>query len=295
MSTSWSNLYLGWSAGMTDYISQHISNYSKIQNCLDYLYSLVGGARAILDVPLGLQEIFDRNGIIGKASYQPPSGVIGTSLTVPLGAAWMNKTFLYKSTSSVISLAGMTPDTYYITLDGAGNPSVSAILGATTIWQFDWDGSNTISNVELYSGVAILFDGDDYADSLTSAYWNKTFTSIADRLEDIEHYLGKAVQIPTPANTINIDVSLGSHIRVLLDRATTTFNFSGGYDGQKILLELIQDNNGGRAIAFGASAKDGTDFGFPVPLSAANKRDFVGFVFSADSGKYHYVSLARGY
>jgi hypothetical protein len=295
MSTSWSNLYLGWSAGMTDYISQHISNYSKIQNCLDYLYSLVGGARAILDVPLGLQEIFDRDGIIGQASYQPPSGVIGTSLTVPLGAAWMNKTFLYKSTSTVISLAGMTAGTYYIVLDGIGNPSVSDSIGTTTIWQFDWNGSNTVSGVELYSGVSILFDGDDYADSLTSAYWNKTFTSIADRLEDIEHYLGKAVQIPTPADTININWSLGSHIRVTLNRATTTFNFSGAYDGQKCTMELIQDEVGGREVAFGGNVKDGTDFTFPIPLSAADKRDFVGFVYSTNSGFFNYVSLARGY
>ena len=71
MSTSWSSLYLEFSNGMTDYIARHIANYSRVQACLDYLYSISGSALAILDVPRGLQEIFDRNGIIGKASYKP--------------------------------------------------------------------------------------------------------------------------------------------------------------------------------------------------------------------------------
>ena len=46
-----------------------------------------------------------------------------------------------------------------------------------------------VSNVTLYSGVAVLFDGADYADALTSAQLGLTFQSLADRLEEIESRL----------------------------------------------------------------------------------------------------------
>lgn len=292
--SSWSNLYLGWATGMTDYIAQHIANYSRIEYCLDYLYGLTGGGNINVNVPLGLQQIFDRNGIIGKASYQPPSGNHGTSITIPAGAAYLNATFYVKATSTAISMVGQSSGTFYVNLDAAGNPTIGTYAN-NCIWQFSWNGSNTVSNVALYSGVSILLDGDDYNDMLTSAYWGTTYQSVADRFEDIEKFLNKAVQTPTSADTINVNVALGSHIRILLDRATTTINFSGGYDGQKILLELLQDNSGGRLVSFGTMCADGVDFVFPIPFSGANLRDFVGFVYSAGNSKYNYVSLARGY
>ena len=60
-----------------------------------------------------------------------------------------------------------------------------------TIRQFHWDsGSHMVSSKALYQGISILFDGDDYADCLDSAARNKTFTKLADRLEEIEQLLG---------------------------------------------------------------------------------------------------------
>jgi hypothetical protein len=296
MTTSWSSLFLTWEAGMTDYIAQHLSNYSRIQTCLDYLYALTGQGRAILDVPNGLQQIFDRNGVIGVASYQPPSGNHGSSITVPAGAAWLNSTFYYKSTSTVISMSGMTTGTYYVNLDSGGTPSISA-SATNPVWQFSWNGSNTVSSVALYSGRSVLFDGDDYHNQLISSYWSTTYTSVADRLANIEYYLGKAVQAKTSATSVAIDWSLGSHARVTLDRATTTFTFSGAYDGQKCTLEIVQDAVGGRGIDFGGvNIVDGLDFSFPIPISQdAEVRDLIGFMYLGSTSKYHYVSLARGY
>ena len=143
--------------------------------------------------------------------------------------------------------------------------------------------------------MAILFDGDEYADCLTSTARAKTFTQLATRLEEIEVLLSKTVQTPAAADTVNINWALGGIARVALNRATTTFAFSGAYDGQKCVLELVQDAEGGREIAFGAETLPGTDFTFPVPLSGAVKRDFLGFIYSAGNSKYNYVSLARGY
>ena len=104
------------------------------------------------------------------------------------------------------------------------------------------------------------------------------------------------VQTLDSADTINVDWSLGSTIRVALDRDLTTFAFTGGYDGQKCVLELLQDPVGGRHIALGDEVLAGTDLTFPLFLSAgAGLRDYLGFFYHAPSGTYRYVSLARGY
>ena len=69
-------------------------------------------------------------------------------------------------------------------LDASGNPVVGNSVQVDTIWQFEWNSStHVVSAKALYAGVSILFDGDDYADQLTSAARNKSFTKVADRLE----------------------------------------------------------------------------------------------------------------
>ena len=124
---------------------------------------------------------------------------------------------------------------------------------------------------------------------------SKSFTKVATRLEEIEVLLGKSIQTPASANFIAINWALGGTARVLLDRATTTFAFSGAYDGQRLVLELTQDGVGGRGVAFGAEVVAGIDFSIPIPLSGIGKTDLLGFIYKASTGKYRYSSLARGY
>ena len=77
-------------------------------------------------------------------------------------------------------------------LDASGNPAISNSVQVDTIWQFEWNSStHVVSAKALYAGVSILFDGDDYADQLTSAARNKSFTKVADRLEEIEQLLAE--------------------------------------------------------------------------------------------------------
>lgn len=192
MTTSWASLYLDFANGMDDYIARHIANYSRIQTCLDYLNAVAGGGAALLDVPSGLQQIFDRNGIIGRESYEITNATLGSpyNLVIPGGAAWINSVFYSKETSTTIAMGGFATGTYYVNLDGAGNPSVSASTSGATIWQFSWNqGSHVISAAAIYSGIAVLFDGDDYNDCLSSEVFEETFTSLADRLEYIETIL----------------------------------------------------------------------------------------------------------
>ncbi|MHB9075243.1 MAG: hypothetical protein ACYC6G_17185 [Desulfobaccales bacterium] len=285
---------------MVDYIQALNENADVLEAIVNEILPQLTGQSGSISVPSGLQEIFDRRGLIGADSYDFSTGTLSGpdyNLGVAAGAYWNSGTFLRRSTSLNLSLAGKATGTYYLNLDGAGNPLVSSSPDATTTRQFAWDASShAVSNKTLYTGVAILFDGDDYADMLTSAARSKSFSKVADRLEEIEALLARMVQTPTPADTIAINWALGSQVRVLLNRAITTFAFSGGYDGQKCVLELIQDSQGGRAAAFGAEVGTGIDLTLPVPLSqAANKRDFLGFIYSAGNLKFDYVSLSRGF
>ena len=268
-------LFKDFTYGMLDYIARHNSNYTQIETSLNEIMGQLTGQSGGLAVPLGLQEIFDRRGLIGSSSYDFTA--LGGVLTVQPGAYFNAGNFYRKAVVSSLTLVGKGAGTYYINLDAAGNPLISASADATTTRQLSWNGTDTVSAKALYAGVAILFDGDEYADCLTSTARAKTFTQLATRLEEIEVLLSKTVQTPAAADTVNINWALGGIARVVLNRATTTFAFSGAYDGQKCVLELVQDAEGGREIAFGAETLPGIDFTFPVPLSAADKRDFLGF------------------
>jgi len=297
------SLFKAFVQGMTDYIVKHNANYTLVETNLNYLLGMVTGQMGgDFAVPPGLKEIFDRQGLIGIGSYDFSEGTLtgpSYNLAFAAGAYWSGATGNFRSMAAAIdvSMAGQDSDTYYVYLDASGYPAVSTSVQTDTIWQFEWNsGTHVVSAKALYAGVGILFDGDDYADQLTSAARSKSFTKVADRLEEIEVLLGKNVQTPASANTINVDWSLGSVVRVLLDRATTTFAFSGAYDGQKCVLELTQDGVGGRAIAFGAEVVEGTDFTLPAPLSTdPDKIDFLGLFYNDTTGKYYYTSLARGY
>jgi hypothetical protein len=299
MTTTYVTLFKAFVIQMVDYIDRHNANYSAIESALNDLYGKVllatGGQ---LQVPDGLAEIFDRRGLIGIGSYDFNEGALpgpNYNFTVAAGAYYNGGYFYHKASTTVLSMAGKANGTYYLNLDLLGNPILATTADQTTTRQFSWDGSQ-ISAKALYTGVNVLFDGNDYADCLTSAARSKNFTKVADRLEEIEVLLGKTVQTPASADTITIDWSKGSHACITLDRATTNIHMTGAYDGQKCTLELIQDATGGRQVAFGAMVQPGTDFTLPAPLSSGpNKRDFLGLFYSAGNDKYHYVSLSRGY
>ena len=289
-------LFKEFVAQMTDYMSRHNGNYAEIEATLNQLLSLVTGQLSgSWQVPDGLKQIFDRNGIIGVGSFNVT--VRNPWVYVGPGAYWdaTGNAFISQTGTASFTMYGQSAGEYYMCLDSGGVPVALSSPNNRPILQFYWDGGS-VSGVALYSGCAILFSGVDYADMLTSTAMSKVYTKVADRLEYIETLLGKAVQTPASADTINVNFALGGTVRVLLNRPTTTLNFSGAYDGQRIVLELTQDAIGGRGIIFGSETVVGTDLTFPVPLSTdPNKSDELGFIYNGTTGKYRYTSLARGF
>jgi len=185
-------LYTSFAVGMSDYITRHNANYSMIKTYLEQLLGQVTGQSGGLAVPYGLAEILDRRGIIGKGSYDFSEGTLtGPSYNLAVaGGAYISGfrgTFYYSSGTVQLSMAGKSTGTYYVNLDGSGVPIISASADTTTTRQFSWDSvTHIVDDKALYTGVNILFDGDDYADMLTSAAKAKTFEKVADRFEELE-------------------------------------------------------------------------------------------------------------
>lgn len=191
------SLFKAFVQGMTDYISKHNANYAVIESNLNQLLSMVTGQSAgDFSVPPGLKEIFDRKGLIGAGSYDFSEGTLtgpAYNLSFAAGAYWSGATGNFRSAAATdVSMAGKDSGTYYVYLDSSGFPAVSTSVQTDTIYQFAWNSvTHVVSAKARYAGVGILFDGDDYADQLTSAARSKDFTRVADRLEEIEQLLSE--------------------------------------------------------------------------------------------------------
>jgi len=169
----------------TSYATDHEANYTAIESAINSLSLLIGGATSVLDVPIGLREIFDRNGIIGKASYKPSDngGVAlpSNNLTVAAGAYWSTSYFAKKDTTTLINMDAFSTATLYINVPNGGVPSVATSASADTAWQFAYNqATDIVSAVALYSTCDILLDGDDYKGMLGS------YQSVAERLTAME-------------------------------------------------------------------------------------------------------------
>jgi hypothetical protein len=192
------SLFKAFITGMTDYIVKHNDNYSLIETNLNYLLTAVIGQSGNGGTTGVLAEIFDRAGIIGKDSYDFTEGLLSGpnyNLTISAGAYWSGGTSKYLSAlaSTTISLLAFTTGTLYIYVNAAGYPAISDTAQPDTVWQFSWNsGSHVVSSKALYSGISILFDGDDYANQLVSISKGRSYLSVSDRLEDMESGGGSA-------------------------------------------------------------------------------------------------------
>jgi YD repeat-containing protein len=188
-------LFKAWVYGQKDYIARLVELSTAVENALNQIFGQLTGQSGSLAVPYGLQEIFDRRGLIGIAAYDFAEGQLsgpGYNFTVSPGTYWNAGQFYRKTTVFTLSMAGKATGTYYLSLDGAGNPLVSTSPDGTTTRQFSWDAaSHRISAKALFAGVNLLFDGDDYHDMLDSAARSRSFTSVAARLEEIEQLLAE--------------------------------------------------------------------------------------------------------
>jgi hypothetical protein len=238
----------------TQYITDHNSNYTIIKAAIDQLQLALGSSTgAAINVPTGLQEIFDRDGIIGVGSYLPPSTAPSNIMTVAAGAAWVNLIFAASATTNNVDLTAFGDGTLYLNVDGLGLPNVTTTQNAFSLYSFTWTtAGDTITNIVLL--VDILFDGDDYNDQLDSAATGLSFTSVADRLEDIE---------------LNVDTAGKDYKQNIATTTGLTFGYFGGSVRND---NVITDTAGGTTVL----ADDDTNF-IEVDSSGVVTDNIVGF------------------
>jgi hypothetical protein len=96
--------------------------------------------------------------------------------------------------------------------------------------------------------------------------------------------------------SVATNAALGNHFRVTPTHsaATTMSAPTNPADGQKITYEIVQDGTGSGTITWNAVFDFGTT-GAPTLTTTANKRDVVGFVYSADLVKWLYTGSGLGF
>lgn len=103
-------------------------------------------------------------------------------------------------------------------------------------------------------------------------------------------------RIATPAYSasMSVDVAGYSVVRITLT-GNLQLGFTGGVDGQKFIVELIQDGNGNRTLSYDSSVRFGTDLTATTLSTASGKLDRIGFIYNASAGKYDVIAFAKGY
>ncbi len=171
--------------GSSSYATDHENNYTAIETAVNTLSDSVVAATSPMAMPPALKELYDRNGIMGKASYFPDDngGVAlpSNNLTIAAGAYWSGAEFRNAVGATTINMTSFSTGTLYVNVPSGGVPIVSASASADTVWQFAYDqGTDIVTLVALYSTADILFDGDDYNDMLG------VYNSVGDRIAAIE-------------------------------------------------------------------------------------------------------------
>ena len=118
----------------------------------------------------------------------------------------------------------------------------------------------------------------------------RTFT-LPDKAGGVQ--LATSVQTVTYAGSVTVNMALVDESRITLT-GNLVLGFTGGIDGQKHVVNLIQDATGGRTLTFDSTVRVSTDLPAPTLSTGASKVDRLGFIYNATAGKYDFCALLRG-
>ena len=102
----------------------------------------------------------------------------------------------------------------------------------------------------------------------------------------------------TDGATISLDASLGNHFRVTLGGNRTLAAPTNPTDGQRIMIEVIQDGTGGRTLTLTTGTNGfafGTDITGITLSTAINARDFIGAVYNSTAQRWYVIAFVKGY
>jgi hypothetical protein len=98
------------------------------------------------------------------------------------------------------------------------------------------------------------------------------------------------------ASTIAVDASLGNHFRITLVGATAVLGApSNPVDGQRIIVEVLQDGTGSRLLTYDTAYLFSTGLPSPTLSTAAGATDLLGFIYNSTKAKWLFVAFVNGF
>ena len=181
------------------------------------------------------------------------------------------------------------------------------VIGETpnnfTLSDITWDATNSTYRVQIVNRTSInniafvqlRWLGDaaiDYSAAVIGPVYTTDTTSFPKPAVASAGAVAN-VQTITYATTINIDLTtIVSPVGRIALTGPATINFTGGADGQKFTLELLQDGAGGRVVTLGTGVGYGADITSYSGNTTASKTDILGFVYKTTA---RLVAVAKGY
>ncbi|MGB0850329.1 MAG: hypothetical protein ACPGTP_03715, partial [Bacteroidia bacterium] len=99
------------------------------------------------------------------------------------------------------------------------------------------------------------------------------------------------------ANAATVNAKTGCHFRITLDQNLSTLTLTPDRDGQKIVIEAVQDGTGSRTITWPSNVRFSTDIasGSFTPSSGAGTSTYFGLIYDSSVGKFDAVAVTKGF
>jgi hypothetical protein len=177
---------------------------------------------------------------------------------------------------------------------GGGVNSVTAGDDSVTIGGTDTDVTVAVDQANLVVAESQV-TGLTTALAALAPIASPSFTGTASVVnETVTGAFSITVDTVTYASTITPDATTGNYFRCTLTGNVTLAAPTGGVDGQKVIIELVQDSTGSRLVTTSA-LHFGTSITSFTATTTASKRDKIGLIYNSASSVWDVVAVAQGF
>jgi len=248
-----------------------------------------------------------------KALYvYMPGDIANQKVDIRLGNGFVGGVLEISVTSGYAGCSAVGKVTRLYSMGASANGSIwqacvgqfTEVIGETpnnfTLSDITWDATNSTYRVQIVNRSAIRNIAfvhikwfGDIAVNYSAAVLGPVYTTDTTVFPKPALASVANVQTIAYATTINIDLTtIVSPIGRITLTGPATINFTGGVDGQKFTLELLQDSTGGRVATLGTGVGYGSDITSYTGNTTASKTDILGFVYKTTA---RLVAVAKGY
>ena len=173
--------------------------------------------------------------------------------------------------------------------EGATTGLVYRYIGGDPANQDNWlvDGGRTSTDPDMSS----------WNTRQSGAHWYNTSKRI-NQYWTGTHLRSSVIQdVSISGNAASIDTGDGSHFRILLDQDLSSLTLIGDFDGQRIMIEAIQDATGNRVITWPSNVRFSTDLAVEafVANTAAESSTYFGLIYNGARGVFDAVAITKGF